>query len=56
MQDGLTREESGASKPHHELIVLILIWVSAMRKQGERRDFLEERVNKNGWTLILYEK
>ena len=38
MQDGLTREESGASKPHHELIVLILIWVSAMRKQGERRE------------------
>ena len=39
VQDGLTREESGASKPHHELIVLILIGVAAMRKEGEKRDF-----------------
>ena len=39
MQDGLTREESGASKPHHELIVLSSIGVAAMRTEGEKRDF-----------------
>lgn len=50
MQDGLTREESGASKPRHELIVLSLVWVAAMRKEGERRGVLEERMNENGWT------
>lgn len=50
MQDGLTKEKSGASKPHHELIVLTLVWVATMRKEGERRDFLEERMNENGWT------
>lgn len=39
MQDGLTREESGASKPHHELIVLILIWVRATSGRIEERFF-----------------